>query len=257
MQNSYYIQRIIWISLLISFSYNNATTGKNNQTIDNHSSLEHIFKSEQAHIQFSDCKVEFVSNDYHGLSPLLDKKDKQFLQETFNGYFTYFSESVKNKKKLLITSSALGIYSYLWYRLLKTRWILFNSNSLCNWHSEISFEELIHIPQKQLALELLTTIQHRYQTAKNLTDFLSPLMEFLQEINQELDQLTFCISYYRNLQKVYLSLLFPYQCSLIETAESAHQRLSYLKNLFLAWVTEYKMTTHTSSSSCTPISLPS
>lgn len=229
-------------SALQANTKNNQPSGQNMNNL-----LSHILKSDQANFQTDGnghIEINISDNYYLNLPPLLDQNNRELIAQKYTAYKKNFVEYTTNHKQVLLVSSLIGIYSYLWIQFFKARWRLLRSESWCNWHAEYSMEELIQLSQKQLALDLLTTIQQRYQTDHDVTDFLSPLMHFLQEINHELAIFSFCINRYATLQKLYLTVLFPFQGCFIDRAQEAHQRLLYLKNIFLSWITEYKITTN-------------
>lgn len=118
-------------------------------------------------------------------------------------------------------------------------------NTWGSWKEQYSLEILQGLPQKELAKELIVTIQHKYQTPQTLHDFMMPLISFLIDVNQEIRSYEHFIKIHVWIDTFKLSALFPAQKDLLQKAPKRIERLLFIKNLLLQWVIEYKMAVRT------------
>lgn len=111
----------------------------------------------------------------------------------------------------------------------------------CAWKSSLSFEQLLAIPHTELTKELVHEIQRRYLEPEMIEDFFEPLVLFMNDVSQEMNNLT----YYRNLatwtKRLHMSWIIPINWQRYNKITTHIQRLLFIKNLFLTWAAEYKM----------------
>jgi hypothetical protein len=159
-----------------------------------------------------------------------------------NDFVMAYCKTHKTKIALVSFGSS---YSFIFYKLLFCAYSIVSHNNWGSWKDSVPFDVLRIMPQQELAKELLFTIQKYYQTSENLTDFLLPLISFLRDVDLELKILNHFLIIHKWLQRSHLSLLFPQQEKLIKKAHEKMQRLTYLKGIFLDWVTDYKIAINT------------
>ena len=160
---------------------------------------------------------------------------------------TFVTEYCKANKIKIALISAGTLYSIIWYKLLYGAHAILAQNNWASWKDSTSFDILHVMPQQELAKELLFAVQKHYQTTENLTDFLLPLVSFLRDVDHELRILNQFLTMHQWLEKLHLTFLFPQQEILVQRAQEKVNRLSYLKGIFLDWVTDYKITINTPS----------
>ncbi len=160
---------------------------------------------------------------------------------------TFVTEYCKANKAKIALISLGTVYSIIWYKLLYCAHTILSQTNWASWKNSIPFDMLHIMPQQELAKELLFALQKHYQTTENLTDFLLPLVSFLRDVDHELRILNQFLMIHHWLEKCHLSFLFPQQEILVQRAHEKVNRLSYLKEIFLDWVTDYKITINTPS----------
>jgi hypothetical protein len=154
------------------------------------------------------------------------------------------SESFMNKNKLLIAAVA-GAYAYgrTFMSVVQANHELARDNAWASWKAELSLDELKAQGQEVLTKELLLEIQKRHTNAEKPADALMPFITFLNSIDQEIAN----INHYRSLnfwiQSCHASWLFPLNERRFASASSRLDRLWFIKNLFLNWAAEYKLST--------------
>jgi len=153
---------------------------------------------------------------------------------------------VSGHKYKLIGTSIVGTYTYLLYKALRGNSYLAQDDSWFSWEKELSMGQLLSIPQKELAQRLLTQVQHRYLNAANPTDFLSPLINFMRDIEAEINQLRIYNRIYKWTETINLSNILPFNKKRFKNIQEKIQRLLYFKNIFSSWVAHYKMVRNTS-----------
>lgn len=155
------------------------------------------------------------------------------------------TQLIQEHKLVFLGGGVLSAYTYVWLRLLYLGYRISSQNSWSNWKDETSLYELLSYPQQELAHEQLYAIQERYQKSDNLTDFFSPLLIFIQAIDQEEKEIDQFIKLHQKIDTLHLSRLFPQQKLAREIAPAKLERIAFLKGLFLNWITEYKIANNT------------
>jgi len=153
---------------------------------------------------------------------------------------------VSDHKKKLIGTGIISSYAFLLYKALKGNSYLAQNDLWFSWKKELSMEQLLSIPQGELAQTLLTRVQRRYVNAANPTDFLSPLINFMRDVEIEINQLRTYNRIYKWTSTISLSKIVPFNKKRFETIQEKIQRLLYFKNVFSSWIANYKMVHNTS-----------
>jgi len=143
----------------------------------------------------------------------------------------------KNKYKI-IRRSTLGCYLTIWVILLLSHYYFNQANSWSGWQSAISFNELYSKPQQLLQQELIFDIQKRYINQQNPTDFISPLVTFMNRINIEEKYLNCYTTMLNGINRLHLARLFLINGKKIKEIELQKQRLTFVQQLFSSWVAE-------------------
>jgi len=178
-----------------------------------------------------------------------------------------------NKFKVAVTG-ATGVYLYFLYRAIRVNQFLKQENLWSSWRKGCSMKELLAVPQKELAKELICKIQSSYISEGEPSSSMTSFMSFMQAIDEEAKQLKACLRFCfctgkfkagaKKAKALPLKLigfipycgwvgklagwnLIPTGWSLmpacIETKEQIEERIErlvYFKNLFSTWLAEYK-----------------
>lgn len=152
---------------------------------------------------------------------------------------------IKEYKYKIAFTTVLSLYLILCYNTIKGNRLLDKETCWSAFKEEYSLEDLLEIPQQELAHELLKEIQRRYTKAQNITDFITPLITFMNDIEKEMKQIKRCIQLHTWSKKLHVASLLPFNTKHYNRAPAKLQRLAYLKNIFLTWAAEYKIGSNT------------
>lgn len=145
------------------------------------------------------------------------------------------------KRYSLALACVLGGYIYSCYVIVQANKYLALTDTWACWRNDVPLETLIAIPQAELAKELILDIQRRYSNPQNPTDFLNPLIIFIQTIDQEIAMTKKLNSVNSFITKLHLDFILPVNKKLFDSVGNKYKKLIYLKNLFLSWAAEYKI----------------
>lgn len=114
-----------------------------------------------------------------------------------------------------------------------------NDTLWARWKSELTFELLCTMPQKDLTQELLATINERNYNKSNPTDFAHPLTLFLISIDTEIKICKRYIAITQAIKQLRLMSIFPTNEKKINEVNTLLQRALFIKHLFLSWLSDY------------------
>lgn len=161
--------------------------------------------------------------------------------EQANRQFMSFTQWFKNNPFSIgifgLAFSYISLQSYLFYLTAQ----LSNNNCWSKWQQEKTVEQMYQIAQSQFSQVLLGDIQKVYTTVSNPTDFVTPLIAFMHDTEKETVQLNRYQKIINMLNKIRLDKLFLYDSKIFQDTPNRLQKLSYMKNTFLAWLADYKM----------------
>jgi hypothetical protein len=145
------------------------------------------------------------------------------------------------KRYFIGASLLLSSYIYACHLIVKANKYLENMDTWASWRQDIPHELLVTIPQQELAKDLLLEVQRKYSNPQNPTDFLSPLITFIHAIDDEILMMQRITTAYTWTKKLHLDYILPINEKLFCKTEEKLKKLSYLKQVFLAWAAEYKV----------------
>jgi len=232
------IQRyLIFISCIIFFNIETVTKDKQkNSPITLHQPI--TVNLTQNQIQKNKAELQTITSVR---TTFKQYNIKQRTQELLKSSWNHIQ---LNKKKILIFSCA-SAYFFLIYTIYRTQLYLSNQDRWMYWKDHLTFERLTEIPQKEIAKELLFDIQKKYASIDNLDNFIEPLIYFLNEIDIELHSIEQLEQIYKYLGRIYFLRFVPNNKPLIEQNKIRKQRILYLKNLLINWISEHKINAYT------------
>ncbi len=139
---------------------------------------------------------------------------------------------------LIIMGSA---YAFTYAQLAHSAYKLDSSDSWTLWKRSYTLEELLGMPQLELAQELLIAVQKRYSTVDDLYDFITPLVSFINHTDHEIKLCKKFLNLHSWIKWTRLTFLFPTHEQLKAQAHEKINRLAYLKSLLLNWLSEHKI----------------
>jgi hypothetical protein len=159
----------------------------------------------------------------------------------FKDWQSKTSSFLFNQRYLVAASLLFGGYVYTCSYIMKANKYLERTDTWIGWRADMPFDILVTIPQNELAKDLILEIQRRYSNIQNPTDFISPLIIFIQNIYAEINTIKQYISIYEVMTKLHIQKLLPIDQKHFGTLNEKYKKLLYLKNIFLSWAAEYKI----------------
>jgi ABC-type transporter Mla MlaB component len=154
------------------------------------------------------------------------------------GYFALLSGMIADHKYKIILGSCGICWLALYTRLLYLSYKITSSNGWSTWSKHLTLDGLQQADSAALVSELLKDIQNRY--AKRKTSILSPLVQFINEADAELECLNSFLRLHEILNNTKLAFLFPKQIETIRLAVDQIQRLEFLKSIIIQATPEFK-----------------
>jgi len=167
--------------------------------------------------------------------------DKLFSNLPIKEWQSKVSGFLYERRYVIGTSIILGGYGLACAYFVQGNKYLERTDTWTSWHNDTSLELLISIPQAEFAKELILEIQRRYSNAQNPTDFITPLISFMQIINTEILTIKRYMTAYRWLKQLHLQNMFFINQKQFNLLDEKYKKLLYFKNIFLSWAAEYKV----------------
>lgn len=191
---------------------------------------------------------ERVGNDNHHVIMQDHHGDNSFSDNRYAAWLPAIAApSFLAGKQLYITLAAGCIGASYLYTLSSLIYASYytveQEHGWASWKAEMPVEILIKI-EPTVAQELLSAIQQRYAQAPRTACFLSPLVHFVNDTDNELALLNRFIQLHTTINRCRLSWLFPTQQQAINKAIEKVKRLEYLKQLMVKSVGHYKVEEH-------------
>ncbi len=160
--------------------------------------------------------------------------------ETFTKNLKTLNGWTQSNKLLIGISITSAIYLGSLYKIIKLRYLIKDPECWSHWKSNLTLETLLAIPQKELTEELITDINRRNYNQKDPINFLDPLIMFINQTDNQLKNLKKFISNMTIIKRIHLANLYFINDSEILIAQERVQRLTYFKNLFANWMSDYR-----------------
>ncbi len=141
----------------------------------------------------------------------------------------------------LVGASAAGGYLYLLYTMVTLRLYFSQQERWFNWYEYLTLEALCAQSQKDLGIELVKEAQRRYTSISAPTDFVSPLIKFLQAIDEEEKALALYLRLGPWIERLRLCTLTGYSSELAQKCDMWRRRIGYLRATFMRWMADYKL----------------
>jgi hypothetical protein len=140
----------------------------------------------------------------------------------------------QNKKKIM-KYGAVSIYLMISIVLIQGALFIRKQTTWASWKKQLSMEELLALSQDQLGRELVHAIQQRHMNVQNPTDHITPLVRFVQEVDQEMKTLNRYLILATAIRRCRLIWIFPTNNQKIEFAQELKQRLMFVRHTFISW----------------------
>ncbi|MDR3646946.1 MAG: hypothetical protein P4L22_05405 [Candidatus Babeliales bacterium] len=174
---------------------------------------------------------------------------KETLQQVGNS----LNDLANKYKYWLPVTAATCIYCSLFYKIAHANKLLNSTGAWCNWKSELNLSALLSLSQKDLAIELITDIQKKYSDPQNPTNFVTPMVNFINEINHEIQELENYVKIVNLIKTIKLKSIYPIiSDDKLDQAKEKINKLAYIKNIFSEWSVEFKQQQLLSSGNTLP-----
>lgn len=167
--------------------------------------------------------------------------DVEVTQSLQNMYQEQVQTFWHDNKLYLGAGALVTLYSYYCYQVISGNFYLKRTDLWSSWKQELSFDQLCLIPQQILARELVLSIQQHGLDVQKPTDFMIPLVSFLQVIEEERIKLLYYQTLYNRITMLKCGSLFPFNKKRYNDIEKRLQRLSFVKNIFISWMAEFNI----------------
>lgn len=164
----------------------------------------------------------------------------QISKENLQTLGTKVTDFIDKYKYWTPVTTVSFIYCCLLYKIMSTNKLMSSENSWCNWKPEIEFNKLLAIPQKDLSVELINAIQKKYSDPQNPTNFVTPMVNFVNDTNEEIKNIQDYVKIAKILKKLKTTYVFPVNDEKINLAQEKINKLTYLKNIFTQWSVDFK-----------------
>ncbi len=144
---------------------------------------------------------------------------------------------IDHKYKIILAACGacwLGVYARLSY----LSYTISSSTSWSTWSEHLTLDGLQQTDLAVISQELLKDIHIKY--AKRKTNFLSPLVNFINDVDAELAQINSFLQIHETLNAIKLAYIFPQQTSTVHLAIDRIQRLEFLKSIIIQATPEFK-----------------
>lgn len=156
---------------------------------------------------------------------------------------------LSTNKWRIIFFSAVGAYSYLVYTVISLRVYFNHRERWFNWNEHLTLEALCATSQKELGVELIKEIQRRYTLMATPTDFVTPLINFLREIDEELQSLELYFRLGPWVKRLKLCTLTGFNNEVEQRVDMWRRRVIHLRTTFMKWMADYKLEHNTAARS--------
>ncbi len=134
-----------------------------------------------------------------------------------------------------------GTYGSLFYLLVKSNYAMNSPQAWGQWKNHMSLQEMQRHPQSKLAQDLLSEIQNRYMNKINPTDSITPLTEFIAQLQEERTVIERYLIITTWLSRLWLKKIFPFNSEKIEQAKRAQERLNFINHIFISWAATHNI----------------
>ena len=126
-------------------------------------------------------------------------------------------------------------YAVIAAKIIQYNHFFEQENNWIVWKKILSIQDLQTMPHNEIARELLRAIQLKYVNQKNPTDSITPLVNFVQDVQKEKQYIQHYLWLTAMIRKCYLSKLFPFNNEQREHIQKLEQRLDFIHHIFISW----------------------
>ena len=177
----------------------------NLSNISDASSANDIMMNAQQNQKLSESKID--------AAPILIPAAKSIIFDGISAYKWHITAAI-----------AVGSYGLLCYFIMKGDDYLKRTDLWSSYRKELSLDEILAIPQKQFAQDLLREVQRRYNA-----NFATSLMLFIKAIDQEESNIRWYRSFYDWISYLHINKLVLIDTEVYKNCAQQLQQLAYYK----------------------------
>lgn len=162
---------------------------------------------------------------------------KSWIRDKKDGITTFFGG---HKRKIGLFISMTLYFGIIFYIVRDNHFL--NSEAIWgNWQKNCNHEAFFSLSHDQLSNDLIVAIQKKHLDHSNPTNFITPFVHFIAEIETEIKRISWYIRYTSLLNKTYLAYFLPINHEKCDQAQAILARSQFLKQLFLNWTATHNL----------------
>lgn len=169
---------------------------------------------------------------------ILDKAQNTFSKDNYTKAKDAIKEFLWEYRYTITAYTFLVTYASISVTLITDYHYLTSSDHWARWKPDHNFEMLCALPRATLEEELLHAIGQQHYNKIDPTDFTHPLIQFINNIEQEIKISKRYISMAKIIKKLHLMTILPTNDKKIGKVNMLLKRLLFIKHIFLSWLTE-------------------
>jgi len=118
------------------------------------------------------------------------------------------------------------------------------------WHNELSLAQLRSVPSEECATQLFNAINTTYGHTGESGDFLYPIVQFVNALEYERAWHDYFLSLHERFERYHVHAVLPAQVHARSQITEQRERLIYLKQLLLQWISTYHYDDHAKGIRC-------
>jgi|GEM_PF-3852877 len=161
-----------------------------------------------------------------------------FVWQTTPALYEQSRNLIFDYRKELVAGTAISVYTSLVAYFQYQYYTVFASHAWIHWCNHLTLPELVSASTSSLSEKLLQDIHMRYFNKQNVQDVIIPYATFIQEIDLQINAAQTYMHWYSVLNTCYIASFFGLRQSTYERVKEARTRLSFIKNIFMSWISE-------------------
>ncbi len=159
----------------------------------------------------------------------------------FKNWATVAGRGLYERRYIVALCVALGAYFCTYIFVMNANAYLARTDTWAAWKNDVKPELFCSLNQDDLAKELILEIQRRYSSAENPTDFITPLVDFVRDIDAEILTTGKLSTFYAWLSWFHAQDVLAIDKKCFENVALTHKKVVHIKNTFLLWAAHYKI----------------
>ncbi len=178
----------------------------------------------------TDNTTEYQPTHTQEQEHILTNTNTQKLRTTFQKQSTYQKQAILKTYIFPIAICCAASYSICLATTYRMKKLIENKDAWCNW----KYDAILYDSKKMVMQELIEAIETKNINPARPTDHISPMMQFLKEIDHEQAIIRHYLFTMKIAYAIYMNKILPGN-DMRELAKQKMDRLDVLKKLFFDW----------------------